>query len=470
VELFFTLASFASIAASAVASVHVLLSYRSPSSAVAWLFAFWVLPILGVFLYATFAVYSGPRRVRRRRRLSRSLRAAERRSPKRGAGRGDGLGSRVDSVARRSGALPTTIGNHVVLHRDGADARRDVFELVRSAQRTLWIESYIFERDEFTDELCELLAERLAAGVDVRVLVDAIGSRRFLWRNLATLRRLGIPHERFLAPNPLKGRFQINARNHRKLLVVDGERAFLGGRNFAAPYFDDGPNGYRDTSVRVEGPAVGALSGVFLEDWVVATESSPDELRTVASPPAVGRTDLRVVPHGCDEVRDVFVPLVSAAIRGARESILIVTPYFVPDENVLHDLRLAALGGVEVRLLVPKRSPELWPDLGGRRCFEPLLRVGVGIWRTSGPFLHSKAIVIDDQRAFVGSANFDQRSFNLNYELSLEIQDPSFAAALARSFEPDFARAERIDTDAFMARSWAARALENFVSLFSPLL
>jgi len=470
VDLLFTLASFVSLAASAVASVHLLLTYRSPPSAVAWLFAFWALPLLGAFLYLTFSVYSGPRRVRRRRRLSRSLRADERRSPKRRDGRGDEVDNRVNSVARRSGALPTTIGNRVILHANGADARRDLFELVGGAQRTLWIETYIFERDEFTDELCALLAERHAAGVDVRVLVDGIGSRRFLWRNLATLVRLGITHERFLAPNPFMGRFQINARNHRKLLVADGERAFLGGRNFSAPYFDDGPHGYRDTSVRVEGPAVGALSGVFLEDWVVATESSPDELRAIVSPSAVGNTDLRVVPHGCDEVNDVFVPLVSAAIRGARESILIVTPYFVPDATVLHDLRLAALGGVEVRLLVPFKSPERWPDIGGRRCFEPLLRVGVGIWRTRGPFLHSKAIVVDGQRAFVGSANFDQRSFNLNYELSLEIQDPVFAAALQDSFAPDFERAERIDTDVFLARSWATRAVENFVALFSPLL
>jgi cardiolipin synthase len=470
VELLFTLASIVSIVAAAIASVHLLLTYRSPPSAVAWLFAFWALPMLGVFLYVTFSVYSGPRRVRRRRRLSRSLRSVERRAPKRGAARDDASVSVVDAVARRSGALPKTIGNRVVLHADGADARRDMFELVRGAQRSLWIETYIFERDAFTEELCELLAERRAAGVDVRVLVDGIGSRRFLWRNLAPLRRLRIPHECFLAPNPFMGRLQINSRNHRKLLVADGERALLGGRNFAAPYFDDGPAGIRDTSVRVEGPAVGVLSGVFLEDWVVATESSPDELSAIASPLAVGHTDLRVVPHGCDEVRDVFVPLVSAAIRSARTSILIVTPYFVPDETVLHDLRLAALAGVEVRLLVPFKTPEIWPDLGGRRCFDPLLRVGVGIWRTRGPFLHSKAIVVDDERAFVGSANFDQRSFNLNYELSLEIEDPSFAAELVRSFEPDFARAERIDAETFLARSWAARALENFVSLFSPLL
>jgi len=470
VELLFTLASIVSLVAAAIASVHLLLTYRSPPSAVAWLFAFWALPMLGVFLYVTFSVYSGPRSVRRRRRLSRSLRSVERRSPKRGAARDDASVSVVDAVARRSGALPTTIGNRVVLHADGADARRDVLELVRGAQRSLWIETYIFERDEFTEELCELLAERRAVGVDVRVLVDGIGARRFLWHNLRALRRLGIPHGCFLAPNPFKGRFQINARNHRKLIIADGERAFVGGRNLAAPYFDDGPNGIRDTSVRVDGPAVEVLTGVFLEDWIVATECSPDELRAIASPPAVGSTDVRVVPHGCDELSEVFVPLVSAAIRSARKSILIVTPYFVPDETVLHDLRLAALGGVEVRLLVPRKSPEMWPDLGGRRCFDPLLRVGVGIWRTRAPFMHSKAIVVDGQRAFVGSANFDQRSFNLNYELSLEIQDPSFAAELVRSFEPDFARAERIDTEAFLARSWAARALENFVSLFSPLL
>jgi cardiolipin synthase len=470
VEYALSLVSLAAVLAAAVASVHLLLRYRAPSAAVAWLFAFWVLPVLGVLAYVMFALYDGPRSVRRRRRLSRSLRAAERRAPRRIGDRGDGLGSRLDSVARRSGALPTTIGNAVHLHASGAAAAADVMDLVRGAKREIWLATYIFERDAFTEPLVELLAERRAAGVDVRVLVDAIGSRRFLWRNLASLRRLGIPHARFLEPNPLKGRFQVNARNHRKLLVVDSERAILGGRNFAAEYFDDGPDGYRDTSVRVEGPAVGALAGVFLEDWLVATEGSPDELRSIESPPAVGHSDLRVVPHGCDEVRDVFLPLVSAAIRSARESILVVTPYFVPEVTILHDLRLAALSGVRVRVLLPQRSPELWPDLGGRRSFETLLRAGAEIWRVPAPFLHAKALVFDGQRAFVGSANFDQRSFDLNYELSLEIQDPDVARALEASFEPEFARAERLDTETFLRRPWTARAVENFVALFSPLL
>ncbi|MEZ5977913.1 MAG: phospholipase D-like domain-containing protein [Planctomycetota bacterium] len=460
----------ASLVASIVATAHLLLRYRDPTAAVGWLFAVWALPVVGTVAYAAFAVYPGRRVVRVRRELSKRLRNLERREHGAAAARVDDELTRQNEFARRAGALPATIGNQVLVHENGASARRDVIELLRGAEREVLLETYIWEDDALTREIVEILSEKVALGVAVRVLVDAVGSYRMFGDRLGALRERGIPCAEFLAPNPLKGRFQFNSRNHRKLLVVDREVAFLGGRNFSEEYFDDGPNGIRDLSVRVEGPAVGPLLGVFLEDWVVATDGDAAECLGIEGPEPQGSTTVRVVPHGSDEARDAFVPLLSSALRTSREEIVVVTPYFVPSPSIRHDLRIAALSGVRVRVLIPERSPERWPELGARRFFEEFFDAGVEIYTRPAPFIHAKAVVVDGSRTFVGSANFDNRSFLLNYELTLEIPGTEFARSVLAYFEPDFAVATRIDPDAFLARPWWNRAVENAVALFSPVL
>lgn len=451
------------VAAALAGTGHLLLNYRRPTAAVGWLFALWVLPLVGSLLYLLFAVYEGPRTLRSRRRLSRSLRRRERPAPQTAASR-----SARERVASSCGALPMTGGNAVRLHPSAAEARAGYLEAIRSARREILLETYLWTEDAFTRELRDALAERRAAGVDVRVLVDAIGSRATRGRCFEQLDRAGIPNRPYLPPSPLKGRFQINFRNHRKLLVTDGALAITGGRNCGQAYFDDAE--VRDLSVEIRGPAVGALRQVFDEDWTVATEGHDREIVDCEIPEPCGDTSLRVVPHGCDEERDVFLPLVSSALRSARSSVLVVTPYLVPGATMLHDLRLAALGGAEVRILIPERTPERWPEVAARRFFEPLLAAGVEIWVRAPPFLHAKAIVVDDEVTILGSANFDQRSFFLNYELSCELESGALARAVGAYFEPDFAAARRLDPDAFARRGWKARLTENAAALFTPIL
>ncbi|MFT5286608.1 MAG: cardiolipin synthase [Planctomycetota bacterium] len=455
---------------SIVSTAHLLLRYRDPTAAVGWLFAVWALPLLGAGMYLAFAVYTGPRRVRVRRKLSRRLRRVERHAAGSLPNLIDAEITLQNEIARRSGALPMTLGNDIVLHENGAAARADVMTHLRAAQTEILLESYIWRDDELTQEIVEILAERRRAGVEVRVLVDAIGSHRLFGDRLGRLRENGITCSEFLAPNPFKGRFQFNSRNHRKLLVVDRAVAFLGGRNYTSEYFDDGPNGIHDLSVRVAGPAVGPLTGLFLEDWLVATGGCVENRAEVSAPEMVGPTAVRVIPHGCDEARDAFVPILSSAIRRARKEITIVTPYFVPSPNIRHDLRMAALAGVHVRILVPERTPERWPELGAPHFYQELFDAGVEIWKRPPPFLHAKAVIVDGARTFVGSANFDARSFLLNYELTIEVPGEDFARAVVASFEPEFALSSRIDPEAFARRPWWRRAIENAVALFSPVL
>lgn len=469
-DLFWTVLSGLSLAGSALGSVHLLLHYRRATTAMAWFLALWALPGLGLGMYLTFSVYEGPRRVRNRRRLSKRLRQGPLRTSLHGKVPVSGEDPHTCRVAESLEGLPLIPGNRVELHGTVKAAREALFELIGGARSELLLEGYIWRDDAFTAELSGVLAERARAGVNVRVLIDPIGSHALTRRATATMRQAGVLFETFLAPSPFKGRFQINFRNHRKLIVADGERAILGGRNFAAGYYDEGPGGIRDLSFTLEGPSVAVVHGVFHEDWVVATGGEDRELELPRVPERAGDRHVRVIPHGQDEEDDVYVPILSSAIRGAQSTLLIVTPYFVPGTRLLHDVRMAALAGVHVRLLLPERSPERIPDFAARRIFGGLRRLGIEITLCPAPFLHAKAIVIDDRWVLLGSANFDQRSFALNYEISCEILGEETAAAVCEYFASDFARGKPLDDEAFAKRPWYQRMAENAAALFWPIL
>lgn len=467
---FWTTISSIAIVLSIGTSLHLMVNYRQPTAAVSWLFAFWTLPYLGAILYLMFAVYDGPRRIRERRSLSQKLRSLSQRQqlaqPGSGVNDAEQENSMADRIFDRIGAIPTTRGNIVDLHPDPSAARRDVLDLLRNAKHEIFLETYIWDRDEFTREVGDILAQKSKEGVDVRVLLDAIGVRNSAKR----LTHLKVPNAQFLSPNPLKGRFQINFRNHRKLLVVDSEIAITGGRNFGARYYDEGESGIRDLSIWVQGPAVGVYRGIFKEDWFVGAEGADHPSEDVKLPPRCGDIDLRVIPHGPDETQEVYVPLLSASIREAKDDVLIVTPYFAPGPAMLHDLRVAALSGVRIRIMVPVRTPERWPDFAARRFFGQALDAGVEVYVKPPPFVHAKAVVIDASTAFVGSANFDQRSFYLNYELTSQVQSADFARQVLDYFKDDLESCTQLDAEEFRRRAWWKRGIENAAALFSPII
>lgn len=471
---FWTTISLIAIVLSIGTSLHLMVNYRQPTAAVSWLFAFWTLPYLGAILYLMFAVYEGPRRIRERRSLSQKLRRLDQRKQLTQSGsKVDGSKrprGRADLIFDRTGAIPTTHGNTVDLHPNPDTARNDILERLRNAKREIFLETYIWTRDEFTREVGDILARKFKDGVDVRVLLDAIGVRTTRGNSAARLTELGVPNAQFLAPNPLKGRFQINFRNHRKLLVIDSEVAITGGRNYGARYFDESESGIRDLSIRVQGPAVGVYRGIFKEDWFVGSWGSDHPSEDVEFPPRCGNLDLRVIPHGRDETHEVYVPILSASIREAKDDVFIVTPYFAPGPAMLHDLRVAALSGVRIRIMVPERTPERWPEIAARRFLGQALDAGVEVYVKPPPFVHAKAVVIDASTAFVGSANFDQRSFYLNYELTSQVQSADFARQVLDYFKDDLESCTQLDAEEFRRRAWWKRGIENAAALFSPII
>jgi cardiolipin synthase len=463
------------LAAAGAAGAHVLYHYRRPAAAVAWLFALLFLPFVGAIVYVMIAIYGGPRAVRRRRNEARAVREARRRGPKgaegyRQAGLEPGLGGLMDAVA----AFPLIPGNRLELIADADEALDRQLAAIRAARREVLLQTYVLKPGMVLDRLAAALREAVAGGARVRVLIDPIGSQELPNADWERFGGEGIRTATFLTPNPLKGRFQVNFRNHRKSLLVDRELAFTGGRNWADEYYP-GPGGgttLRDTTALLHGPAALAMRRVFAEDWAIATADTEglDEPDGTPGRPDPGDTMVRVLPFGPDEPRSSAVDVLGGAFRAARRSILVVTPYFVPGSTLAHDLRSAALSGIEVLVLIPERCERRSIDLAARSYFEPLLDAGVTIRRLAAPMLHSKAVIVDGIWSTFGSVNFDARSLHLNYELNLEVLGEAFAADLRAHFDADLEAARAVDPAAFRRRGTRARLAEKAAALFEPLM
>jgi len=449
---------------------HLLLHYRRSAPAVAWLFAFWAIPVLGPLFYLFFFARREPRAIRQRRQRAETLRGADRDAAVGEVGYPDDAAPHgIGSLDPRVAAFPLCGGNAVEIFPTGDAAFDAMLGAIAGARGEICLATYILETGGVAHRLRETLKERVAAGVEVRLLYDQFGSTGLATEFLSDLRSHGIEVAGFLEPNPLKGRFQLNFRNHRKILVVDNEVAFTGGQNWGDEYSERHCMGRlrRDLHVRVRGPAVACIRRVFHEDWSLATGR---DLPPRPVPGAEGDLAVRVIPHGPDEENERLTTVLATAIHGAREEVLVVTPYFVPGEAMRGAVRIAALRGARVTLLVPERSDALVADLAARRHFDRLLDAGVEIRLAQGPFLHAKALVADRCWATVGSANYDQRSFQYNYELNIEVADRGFAERLHAHFAPLVEAARLLDEDEFDERPAWRRAAENAANLFEPLL
>ncbi len=468
------IASIVSVSGSMAATIHVLLFYRRATTAVAWLFAIWMIPILAPVAYLMLSVYEGPRRIRRRRRAAVQFR-------KRRAFRlDDGTEMprlpeaaelvRLDRAQTPFSFLP---GHHLEILPDSDASLSGMLAAIEGAKQEILLQTFILQAGEVLEAMIDRIASRRRDGVAVRLLIDPIGTVS-LPRSVSTrLEECGVKVAAFLKPNPLKGRFQVNFRNHRKLLAVDGKLAFLGGRNLSDDYFDrDGGRRFRDLSVAVRGPSVVALRRVFEEDWALATdhEDDPGDLDGPLGSLTFdsGGSWARPYPLGPDESALPFTDVLATAISRASKSVFIVSPYFAPGPALQSRLRCAALAGVDVTLLISDRS-DLWiGDHAARHFAREIAAAGANILFRPDRFVHAKAIVIDDAWATFGSMNFDQRSFQLNYELNLEVLDAGFARALRAYFDADVADSRRLDPNE-RPRLWR-RLAERGSALFEPLL
>lgn len=455
-------AAVAHVAIAGAVTVHVLLYKRSVGAAVSWIGIAWLSPFMGGLLYAIMGINRVKRRAQRlkRQRLPLAVSVPE------AVGR-DALTPLEYAVGRLTG-LPSAPGNRVEMLRSGDQAYPRMLEEIGRAQRSVGLCSYIFRADEAGEKFHEALIEAQKRGVQVRVLIDGIGSGYFWSGTYDRLRKAGVPVARFLHSYfPWQTPF-LNLRNHRKLLVVDGRVAFTGGLNIGAENVEatNPLHRVRDTHFRIEGPVVEQLTDAFADDWLFTTgEHLPDEGWFPPLEP-VGTVSARVVPSGPDEDMEQIEFVTLHAISCARESIRVVTPYFLPGEPLTMALGLAAMRGIKVDILLPENSNHAVLDWARRVPLRPLIEAGCRIWLMPAPFDHSKLMTIDDSWSFIGSANWDTRSFRLNFELNVELHDGAFARQIVEASTPT-RRLTLADIDGdplpIRLRNSAARLLQPYL-------
>jgi len=361
-------------------------------------------------------------------------------------------------------------GHRVELHRDGAEAYPRMLEAIRGARASVFLEMYIFAEDAIGKRFAETLVERAKAGVDVRLMYDAAGSKDSSREFFGELRSQGVKVVEF---NPLArfwGGFRFRRRNHRKLLVVDGRVAFLGGINIARDYAStaDGGLGWRDTGVALEGPCVADLAAMFAEIWTRERRRRDPPIVPGAAPAGEGA---RVLVLSSQRYRDRWeiAQHYRHAIRQARSRVWIANAYFLPSRRFRRALREAAWRGVDVRLLLPSRSDFAPVLYAAQRLFASYLRAGMRIFEWPGAMMHAKCAVVDGAWSTVGSFNIDHLSLINNYELTAVVDDRDFGARMESMFERDFAQCREITRDGWKRRGWTRRWLELLCHPFRTL-
>jgi cardiolipin synthase len=440
----------------------IVLQKREPVATLSWIMSLALLPVVGLLIYHLL----GPQRIRRHR-LKR-LRARARIEEVRLGPRLEHAPGALMRLAQGSSGFPPSTAREVSL-LDGGEATFDALvEAIAGAREHVHLEYYIFDPDQTGARVRDALVERARAGVAVRVLLDALGSASAGQAFFAPLRAAGGEVAYFHKFRLRRlWRPRLNLRNHRKIAVIDGRVGFTGGINISdTEDHSRHPDAFHDLHLRIEGEAVRWLQLAFAEDWIYAT-GQPARVDTPWVEHAPGPIHMQVLPAGPDSPWETIHRVLLGAMHAATARVWLVTPYFVPGEAARMALTSAALRGLDVRLLVPARSDSRLVSAAARSYYEELAGAGVRVFEYPR-MLHAKALLVDDGTCVLGSSNFDNRSFRLNFELCVLIEDAAVAAMLEAVLARDLAAAVEIRGPRALA--FGPRLAEALARLLSPLL
>ena len=383
----------------------------------------------------------------------------------------------VNRVAWRLSDEPDFGGNRFRLlgDRHGRDTLQALRTQIKTARRRISISTYILSNDAVGRELVQLLTARAREGIEVRLLVDAIGSFGIPLRLCRPLRRAGGQVARFNPALPMQGKGSANWRNHRKIAVFDGTVAIIGGQNLGRRYLGDAPSRrrFRDCSFLIEGPTAAAIERVFIADWCQATDEPPMHFAALLRErsPHVGPARVEVISSGPDCEHDPLWETYEKLFSNCKRSITIVTPYFVPDQTLFTLLVTAAQAGRHVKIMVPRRSDHRLLDLARRWYLRTLKEAGAEIFFFKPDMLHAKLVIVDEEQLIVGSANLDMRSLFLNYEIAAVVRDPVAIAEVSALITGWEEESTHFTEDLYKrSRTWTGRTIEAVAKVISPLL
>lgn len=368
---------------------------------------------------------------------------------------------------------PVTRKNRVKLLVNGEQKFPEVMQVLQDAKHHIHLEYYIYEQDEIGTAIIELLIQKAKEGVEVRFIYDDFGSPTIKKKIEKRMREAGMQVHPFHKVHFYLLANRINYRNHRKIIVVDGQTAFTGGINVSDKYINKkGELYWRDTHLRIDGPGVFYLQYLFITDWNFCCPKplKAEQFHFVPNKVIKDNMYLQVVSSGPDSVQPSVLFSILQAIYLAKEEILITTPYFIPGDSIIEALRVAGLSGLSVKLLVPGISDSIFVNAASKSNYNDLLQAGVEIYMYQKGFIHAKTIVTDSNLSIVGTANMDHRSFELNFEVNVIVYDRQFAEEMRQVFFDDLKHTEKIDPESWYKRPAYKQFPEKVARLFSPIM
>lgn len=468
-SLLYTLIELAGI----ITAVKAVRDSRTPQGAIAWAIALVTFPLLTLPLYWIFgrnkfqgyveAMRTGESRINELvtsiREVPRVKALSERRNP--GAPR-----CAFETLA----AFPYLDGNDVELLIDGHATFSAILRYIEEATSYVHIQFFIVKDDSIGNKIRNLLMAKAQQGVRVRFLYDEIGSHSMPDSFWDKMREAGIEIFPFKTTKGRGNRFQLNFRNHRKIVVIDGHTVFIGGHNIGDEYLGKSKKfeAWRDTHIRITGPAAIGARISFAKDWYWATGVLHD--LDLALPSPAGDMDVLTLPTGPVDNLESCSLMFIRAINAATKRLWISSPYYVPDSAVTKALQLAAMRGVDVRIMLPHKADHLLVYFAGFACLKDLDLPGIRVYRYMKGFLHQKAFLVDDQIAAVGTANLDNRSFRLNFEITALVEDSRFCKEIEKMFRDDFARCKETGPNEYYKKSIVTQTVIKIARLLSPIL
>jgi cardiolipin synthase len=458
--------------------IVIFLENRHPSHTITWLVVLGGFPLLGFFFYLFFG-----RNIKKRRLFAKKALTDEKAFLEI-EGNHSSYQEKINimgdhqqllfKLAHRLGHSPISFATKTKALTDGNETFEHIFHEIKNAKHHIHLEYYILRHDEVGQKLKNALIEKAQEGVEVRFLYDAVGSWKLSKSYSKELSKAGIDMIPFL---PVRIPFlnnKINFRNHRKIIVIDGSVGFVGGLNIGDEYLGkDSYFGYwRDTHLLIKGEAVRTLQMIFLQDWYYMTDEKLLSHKYLTFPLEKPEQTggVQIIAGGPDNKWDVIKNLFFSMIVSAKESIWIASPYFVPDEDILSALKVAALSGIDVRLIVPHKPDKKIVYYASRSYFPELLDAGVKVYEYEKGFLHSKIIIVDYELASIGTANMDMRSFHLNFEVNAFLYRTGSTQTLVNEYLNDIEQSHEILKDEFAKRQFYKKILESTARLLSPML